>query len=360
MFNIRQLAFLLPVAGKPEQCFDEITPNDMKSSGMCAASGAFLLFGGWGAVIWVFLRALSLHLQICWEVIPGNKFFLSSLVFGWLIPVIGLATALALTGVSFRFGNVCHINHKLALQDFWGPLLAFAAIGMVLQFITLGYCIHVYVKSLMDSKSNTTNTSSNMQSYSGSVTTRTARQTFRRVKRVVELQWRGACIVLLIIGEVAFFSVVFVSMDNSFQLSDELIKKASPWLTCLATPGKTKQDCLPLIGDITQSEGLVLAVLICLGVSQSLRLVTDHSADYISVKWILVRRLLRPLVNGARMERSVPAQTAQKERIRLSRCSQDRCPYVRNVEWKPTAAESQSPRSYLSESYHSELGRLVT
>lgn len=184
-----------------------------------------------------------------------------------MIPVIGIAIAIPLTGVSFRFGNVCHINHELALQDFWGPLLAFAAVGMVLQFITLGYCIHVYIKSLMNNNSNTTNTSSNMQSYSGSVTTRTARQTFRRVKRVVELQWRGACIVLLIIGEVVFFSVVFVSMDNSFQLSEELIRKAKPWLECLATPGQTKNDCLPLVDTMTESEAVVLAVLICLGVS---------------------------------------------------------------------------------------------
>jgi hypothetical protein len=238
----------------------------MKSEGTCAASGAFLLFGGWAAVIWVFLRALSLHLQICWEVVPGNKFFLSSLIFGWGIPVVALAIVLAVTGVSYRFGSVCHVNHKLALQDFWGPLLAFAAIGMVLQFITLGYCIHVYIKSLMDNNA-TTETSSNMQSYSGSVTTRTARQTFRRVQRVVALQWRGAAIVLLIIGEVVFFSVVFVSMDNSFQLSEELIQKAEPWFRCLIEPGKTKDDCLPLVSSLAQSEGVVLAVLICLGVS---------------------------------------------------------------------------------------------
>lgn len=239
----------------------------MRSDGVCAFSGAFLLFGGWAAVIWVFLRALSLHLQICWEVIPGNKFFLSSLVFGWVIPSVALAIVLALTGVSYRFGNVCHVNHKLALQDFWGPLLAFAAIGMVLQFITLGYCVHVYIKSLMDDKSNTTETSSNMQSYTGSIATRTAKQTLRRIKRVVELQWRGACIVLLIIGEVVFFSVVFVSMDNAFQLSPELIEKATPWFTCLVDPSKTKDDCLPLVSSLTQSEGVVLAVLICLGVS---------------------------------------------------------------------------------------------
>jgi hypothetical protein len=238
----------------------------MRSSGTCAISGAFLLFGGWAAIIWVFLRALSIHLQICWELVPGNPFFYSSLAIGWLIPGVGLTLTLSLTGVSFRFGNVCHVNHKLALQDFWGPLLAFAALALVLQFITLGYCIHVYIKSLVDDKT-TTNSSGRAPTYSGSITTASARATYRRVKRVIELQWRGATIVLLIIGEVVFFSVIFVSMDNSSQMTEALLEKATPWLTCLVTSGADKNQCLDLVGDMVRSEGVVLAVLIVLGVS---------------------------------------------------------------------------------------------
>ena len=250
---------------KPDQCFNDITPNDMSSNGSCAASGAFLLFGGWAVVFWVFLRALSLHLQICWEVIPGNTYFYASLVSGWGIPAIGLALTMSLTGVSYRFGDVCHVNHKLALQDFWGPLLAFAALALVLQFITLGYCVHIYVKSLVNDGS-TTNSSSQVASYSGSVRTASARQAYRRVKRVIELQWRGACIVLLIIGEVAFFAVVFVSMDNSTQVSETLLQKAQPWLLCLFEKGGDKNQCLDLVVGV-KTEGVVLAVLIVLAVS---------------------------------------------------------------------------------------------
>ena len=237
----------------------------MSSNGSCAASGAFLLFGGWAVVFWVFLRALSLHLQICWEVIPGNTYFYASLVSGWGIPAIGLALTMSLTGVSYRFGDVCHVNHKLALQDFWGPLLAFAALALVLQFITLGYCVHIYVKSLVND-GNTTNSSSQVASYSGSVRTASARQAYRRVKRVIELQWRGACIVLLIIGEVAFFAVVFVSMDNSTQVSETLLQKAQPWLLCLFEKGGDKNQCLDLVVGV-KTEGVVLAVLIVLAVS---------------------------------------------------------------------------------------------
>lgn len=237
----------------------------MKSNGSCAISGAFLLFGGLAIVIWVFLRALALHLQICWEVALGTRSFYGMLAFGWGIPVIGIALALSLTGVSFRFGNVCHINHKDALQAFWGPLLAFAALALVLQFITIGYCVQVYVKSLFDDK-QTTNSSSQPPTYNGSVRTTTARQTYRRVMKVVELQWRGASIVLVIIAEVVFFAVVFVSMDNSTQVNATLLQKAQPWITCLALRGGDKNQCLSLASGLVKTEGVVLAVLIVLGV----------------------------------------------------------------------------------------------
>ncbi|KIW22884.1 uncharacterized protein PV07_11134 [Cladophialophora immunda] len=261
-----ELAFIIPLGTKPAQCFNEITPNDMRSSGSCAISGAFLLFGGWAIVMWVFVRALALHLQICWEVVLGNKSFYTALVLGWVIPIVGLALTLSLTGVSFRFGNVCHINHKDALQDFWGPLLAFAALALVLQFVTIGYCVQVYVKSLLDDK-QTTNSSSQPPTYQGSMKTVTARQTYRRVKRVVELQWRGASIVLVIIAEVVFFSVVFVSMDNSTKVDPALLQKSQPWLTCLVAHGGDKNKCLSLASGLVKSEGIVLAVLIVLGLS---------------------------------------------------------------------------------------------
>lgn len=66
------MGFIIPLAAKPQQCADAITPNDMGSSRVCGLSGAFLIAGGWGAVLWVFLRALSLHVQICWQVAVGK------------------------------------------------------------------------------------------------------------------------------------------------------------------------------------------------------------------------------------------------------------------------------------------------
>lgn len=97
-----QLGFIIPLAARPDQCADAITPNDMYSNRTCAVSGSFLLAGGWCGVMWVFMRALYLHLQICWQRTLGNGFMYASLAAGWGIPAALLAVALALSGVSFR------------------------------------------------------------------------------------------------------------------------------------------------------------------------------------------------------------------------------------------------------------------
>ena len=71
---------------------------------------------------------------------------------------------------------------------------------------------------------------------------------------------------LVIIAEVTFFSVVFVSMDNSTQVNTSLLTKAQPWLTCLVLEGGEKNKCLTYASGLVKSEGVVLAVLVVLGV----------------------------------------------------------------------------------------------
>ena len=261
-----QLAFIVPLGSKPQQCYNAITPNNMRSDTSCAISGAFLVFGGWGVVLWVFWRALSLHLQICWEVVAGKAFFYSALAFGWGVPLAGLALALSMTGVSYRFGSTCHINHTNNLQAVWGPLLTFSAGALVIQGVTFGYCLQVYVRSLLDDQP-TTDVSSTLPSYSGSVRTRSARQALQRIKRVIQLQWRGVMVVLVIVAEVIFFSIVFLSMDNTLVATETHPEKLKPWLKCLITSRGQKNQCLHLAKGLVEDEGTILAVLICLSVS---------------------------------------------------------------------------------------------
>ena len=255
----------------------------MQSDVTCAISGTLIVLGGWVSVMWgkllsywqnrnnakqptVFLRSVSLHLQICWEVIPGRRFFYGALLVGWGIPALFIAIALPVTGVSYRFGTTCHINHDRGLQDFWGPLLGLAGATTVFQFVTFGYCIKVYIKSLL--RDDSTQNSSQLPSYHGSIRTVTPKAAYRRVRKVIALQWRGIAIVLIIIADVVFFSVIFVALDNKTQAETQDVAKVQPWLSCLLLSGGNKNACLDKASGLVINEATVLAVLILLSVSR--------------------------------------------------------------------------------------------
>lgn len=232
---------------------------------MCAASGLFLILGGWGGVMWVFLRALSLHLQICWQLVVGRNFMWFSQTVGWGLPVIGVILAFVLSGVSFRFGQTCHINHKNSLADLWIPLLVFAGLTIIIQFATFGYCIKVYLASLADNSASTEG--SNLPSYTNSIRTMTPKQAYRRVRRVIALQWRGIAIVLIIIADVIFFSIVFVFQDNTIEQIRTDKSIAQPWLGCLVFSGGDKDACLDLAKPLVVNQATVGAVLFLLAVN---------------------------------------------------------------------------------------------
>jgi len=263
---IMQLGFIIPLAAKPEACFNAITPHGMDSSLTCAFSGAMLLAGGWCGVMWVFLRALALHLQICWQVIIGKSFMWGALATGWGIPAIALTLALVFSGVSFRFGDTCHINHENSMAAFWIPLLIFAAVTVIIQFGTFGYCIKVYLASLRDD--STTTNSSGVRSFNNSLrATISPRQALRRIRKVLELQWRGIAIVILIIADVIFFAIVFVFMDDLEASTLKNPARGAEWLKCLATTKGDKNSCLHFASNLVINEPTVMAVLVLLSLN---------------------------------------------------------------------------------------------
>lgn len=270
------LGFVIPLAGNPDQCYDKITPNDMQTSSVCGASGTFIVLGGWAGVLWVFLRSLSLHLQICWQVVVGRSFMWFAQVTGWGIPAVGIVLALTLSGVSFRFGNTCHINHHNSLADLWIPLLIFAGLTIIIQFATFGYCIKVYLASLADNNATTEN-SAGLPSYSNSIRTMTPRQAYRRVRRVIQLQWRGIMIVLIIICDVIFFAIVFVFQDNTLQEIQNDPAVATQWIQCLVLSGGDKDACLDKASGFVVPVATIGAVLILLAVCRPTLSAFAHS-----------------------------------------------------------------------------------
>jgi len=249
----------------------------------------------------VFIRSLSLHLQICWQVIPGRKFFWGALVAGWGVPAISLALVLTLTGMSYRFGTTCHTNHANSVATFWGPILAFAGVGAILQFATLGYCIRVYIRSLLNPEETSQN-SSNLPSYHGSVKTVSARAAYRRVRKVIALQWRSIIIVLIIIANVVFFAVIFIKMDNATAAAQDNLATEFAWIFCLFQSHGDKNKCLPLTAPFVMNEAIVLAVLVLLSVrsQQGFSLLRSRTNTF-TVQRLLERALPWTTVNGHRL-----------------------------------------------------------
>ena len=292
----------------------------MHSSLICAFSGAFLLAGGWCCVIWVFLRALALHLQICWQMNIGKTFMWAAMAAGWGIPSIALTLSMVFTGVSFRFGDTCHLNHKNSLADFWIPLLVFAGATVVIQFGTFAYCIKVYLASLGDD-STTTNSSGALPSYTNSIrTTITPKQAYRRIRRVIELQWRGIAVVLLIIADVIFFAIVFVFMDD---VETNLLRhpsKAQDWITCLITAKGDKHKCMASADALVVNEQTITAVLLLLSVSAILQCNNDCTPLTLTpAQRLLGLDLPRPLLHDQRLVRADPKAHPTKARIRQRR-----------------------------------------
>ena len=186
-----------------------------------------------------------------------------------------MSITLPLTGTSYRFGSTCHINHPKALADFWGPLLAFAAISTILQFVTFGYCIKVYIRSLLEdgAANSTSNVSSgglpSYNSRAGSVKTITAKQAYRRIRKVIAIQWRGTAIVMIIIVNVVFLAIIFVQMDNTITDALHHLEQAQPWLLCLVMNQGNKTACLGKVREtnLVTGEPIVMAVLILLSLN---------------------------------------------------------------------------------------------
>ncbi|KAF2191070.1 hypothetical protein K469DRAFT_746511 [Zopfia rhizophila CBS 207.26] len=253
------LSFTIPAGIDPELCYDDITPNDMRSSMSCAWTGALVALGGLGSVIWVFLRSLWLHIRIFWDRDPGRRFKYGSIIAGTVLPVAFLIAVLAATGFSYRMGQTCLPNHEHAIISFWIWLVGFAIIGFLLQAVTTGYCIYVYFRALKRERARRPGNSFGGRQQNANV------QTWRNVKRLFLLQWRNILVsIFVIVGSISFF-IVFWSQDA--KLGDILnepsdIIPVKTWIICLTLSRGDKDECRKYVGDFTVPRETVLASLI--------------------------------------------------------------------------------------------------
>lgn len=71
---------------------------------------------------------------------------------------------------------------------------------------------------------------------------------------------------LIIILNVTFLSIIFVSMDNTVQTVKKDYHIAEAWLICLVVHAGDKNQCLEEVGGLVKNEATVSAALILLSV----------------------------------------------------------------------------------------------
>lgn len=272
-----QLGFVIPLTARPGRCHDLITPNDMHTNGACALSGTLLHFGGCAGVMWLLLRALTLHLQICWGRADSACMKVAALAAGWGFPLLLTTLSLVLSGVSVRFGDACYINHDYSMALTWIPMLVLSGLAVALSFGTLGYCIKVYVSTVLHQDTLPGSYTgggggggTRRTSMSTAATVAGPREVYRRTMDAVRVQWRGIAVVLIIMADVIFFSCVFVFQDSVVRSVTHSPRVAEDWGLCLVAEKGEKERCLGMVSQHVVSYQVIIAVTVLLSVSLSL------------------------------------------------------------------------------------------
>lgn len=259
----------------------------MHSDLSCAWSGALLEAGALAATVWsqsplvpnppcaetdeqaVLLRSLWTNLRVCWDVHHTSTNVWLAHAFGWGVPALFLTISLSVTGVSYRLGSTCIPNPDGAIATWFGWLIGFACAGALIQFATSGFCLYVYTRNLLrhESQMTTTQTSVSGSTKTGLQSSGTPtigkRLAWRRVRKVMLMQWRSIVLSILVIVQGAYFGTIYVALTRvqSDNQAEARTASAEQWSTCIVLNGGDKEKCLEYSHALGMDEGVVVASL---------------------------------------------------------------------------------------------------
>ncbi|KAK1071512.1 hypothetical protein LTR33_010442 [Friedmanniomyces endolithicus] len=283
-----ELSFIIPLGVEPDVCHDAITPNDIHSDMTCAWSGALLEAGAMAGAVWILLRSLWTHLRVCADLHHSTPLFWTAQTLGWGLPALFLAISLPITGVSYQVGTTCFPNQRSAFITWFGWLLAFACLAALLQLITTGFCLWLYLRHFLHLGNNSSadsadsssrpetalvplNTSSPSQnpsippaSHRATATTTpylSKRLAYHRVRSLLLLQWRSIALSLFVITSTFYFGVVFAATTRAAHADSTPSKTAAIEIqaACLVLNNGRKGECLQYARGFVLGEGVVLA-----------------------------------------------------------------------------------------------------
>lgn len=129
------------------------------------------------------------------------------------------------------------------------------------------YCIKVYLQNMFSDDKTDTQSSAGFPSYTTSIRNHSARAVYRRVRKVLYLQWRGITIVIFILVDVVFFSIVFIWLNSVTKNATDKVTELYPYILCLMDNSENPAPCFELGQEIAIDQSTVTAVLIMLSVA---------------------------------------------------------------------------------------------
>lgn len=178
--------------------------------------------------------------------------------------IIGLGVACA----SYQVGKVCILNHVKSTATSWGPVLAVAITSMVVQLLTILYCVHIVLKPIAYERL--------WLPYRQRHTSSESRHVFSiqlaasRIRKLLLMQWRPIAMVAVVAVYAAFISSVFLRVGTQNDYSDEAVQL---WFSCLVSSqgegGDDDEGCEQFASRVRMNQAGVLAALFMMGVSSS-------------------------------------------------------------------------------------------
>ncbi|KAF2665374.1 hypothetical protein BT63DRAFT_405336 [Microthyrium microscopicum] len=291
------LALAIPMVHEPKQCADAITPSDFRSDLTCAWTGSLFLLGGLGVVVWVFLRVIWLHICVCWDRTPGKTFITMSVATGIAVPLIFLGATFGTSGFSYSLGQTCFINTEHSFALFWAWLIGLSCVSLLVQLVTTGYCVVVFIKShrMRENSNMSTATGSSWGSIKRlgqrkrseeaekAADERTLLQSQRRdrwrgIRQILVLQWRIILLAVALVVEGLYFSSLSWASQNKGNSASK-DPRGVAFGACLVLNAGNATKCQPQAEYLVVSKSATLAALGVMSLSgvQALLLLTHFS-----------------------------------------------------------------------------------
>ncbi|KAI8055659.1 hypothetical protein BDF22DRAFT_671350 [Syncephalis plumigaleata] len=255
---ISLMAFCIPsffVLTDPKkiQCTDEITQSTMSNNIACGIQGAILIFGSFGACLWIAAVILNLHLHTVWNSQWMSKHYKWIVAIGWIYCAAGAAVPLAMNIVQYDYAELCLVSKEKSGIFFW-PLGA-----VVFPAVFLHVWTFIYIIRVRRNARGHTSPGSNPSSHGAVI-----RAQKMLVMETVRLQWRAMLLSVALTSALIFYWIFyFVEIRRTTQ--SHSTEALPAWFKCIAA-GRGQSECASIMAPELPSYQIMIAAEIAVSI----------------------------------------------------------------------------------------------